>query len=151
MNVRNTTVGAVASAAAITAVIVAATGTSAIAGASLNHYRSLTAAAPQVAGTSGWQGEYTYMVPSGATTLLFHYPCPSGLYAESGAFQDVAGNGPGRSAPYADFHDWGWPALVWNGPNWGVNYGEWLWDFQWPNGLAPGESINFDVYCTNVR
>jgi len=149
VNVRNTTVGAVASAAAIAAAIVAATGTSAIAGASPNHYRSLTAAAPQVAGKSGWQGEYSYTVPTGATTLQFHYPCPSGLYAESGAFQDVA---PGRSDKGAmDFHLWGWPALVWNAPNYGVNYGEWIWDFMWPNGLQSGESINFDVYCTKVR
>ncbi len=71
---RNTIVGAVAAAAAIAVATVAATGALATAGTSHKANRSVTAAAPQVAGGVGWQGEYAYNVPAGETSVLVHYP-----------------------------------------------------------------------------
>jgi hypothetical protein len=132
MKIRYTAVAAAAAAVLLG-------GTSAIARtAPLHHNPSvITASArPQVAGRVGWQGQSLYHVRTGLSGLFFHYPCPSGLVAENGGFSasDTAGT----------------LRLIQSAPWWSLGDNLWMWSFRWPGGAAAGETISFDVYCTNV-
>ncbi|HTZ69582.1 MAG TPA: hypothetical protein VMB71_02935 [Acetobacteraceae bacterium] len=90
-------------------------------------------------GGNGWQTAVTVTVATGTTDQFEHIPCPTGFYAQSGgffAFASAVGNGF---------------ALTGQGPRLDLNppqYGEWAWNFVWPNGGAPaGAQLVFNVLC----
>jgi hypothetical protein len=87
----------------------------------------------------GWQGTYTYDVPTGSVSLFFHYPCPTGQIALDGAYN------LSTSDPSADTI-----LLIGNWPRDDVTplYSEWAWTFTWPSGPSlAGSQISFNVYC----
>jgi hypothetical protein len=88
---------------------------------------------------SGWQPTATYDVPTGLTSLFYHYPCPSGsLRAVSGGF---ATNSIGQTSNFSLGFDG--PRLDESPPS----FHEWGWHFYWPAGAPAGVTINFSVYC----
>ena len=100
----------------------------------------VTASAQAVAkaGASGWQGDYSYAVPTGTGTLFFHYGCPAGFFARSGgALPDAVSQNIVRFISEGPRHDLGTS-----------NYVEWFWLYQWPSGAPAGSTVNFDVNCT---
>jgi hypothetical protein len=132
---RTTTVSAAVTVAAAATAAAVVTLTSAGARTPVPHPRQVSAgpARPAAAGQVGWQGLSAYRVPTGTSTLFFHYSCPGGLIASSGGFQF-------RSGPPT--------ALAGDAPRWDSGYNQWDWFFNWPAGSPAGESIDFDVYCT---
>ncbi len=99
------------------------------------HPNTVTSAGAKASksGKAGWQGTYTYSVPTGTTSLFFHYPCPSKRIAVNGGF-GVNGASPTLvgSAARADITP---------------IYGEWGWTFTFPSGSPSGTTIGFNVYC----
>ncbi len=90
------------------------------------------------AGGSGWQGNYTYSVPTGTGTLFFHYGCAAGFFARSGgANPDAVSQNIVRFIAEGPRHDLG-----------SANLTEWYWLYQWPNGAPAGSTVQFDVNCT---
>ncbi|MBV9570984.1 MAG: hypothetical protein JO056_07075 [Alphaproteobacteria bacterium] len=84
------------------------------------------------AGGKGWQGFFTYNVPTGTTALFFHYPCPAGLTPVSGGINP---NSPAST---------GMRLLG----NYNRGNGEWGWLTSWDSGAAAGSQIGYDVYCS---
>ena len=86
-----------------------------------------------------WQQASTYSVPSGTTSLFYHYPCPSRLpVVVNGGFNS---NSAGQSSTFT---------LGYNGPRMDEsppNFGEWGWHFNWPGGAPSGIVLTFTVYC----
>jgi len=97
----------------------------------------LAGAAHAKSGGVGWQGVYTYTVPTGWPNGFFTYDCPAGLVARSGAF-----------FPNPTFQARGINLGV-NGPRIdGGNYNAWGLEYNIPGGAPAGQTILFDVYCT---
>jgi hypothetical protein len=94
-----------------------------------------------VTGRAGWQGAFTYSVPTGLQHGFFAYNCPSNLIARSGGF----------------FPD---PTLQSQGIDLGVNgprvdlgasgYVVWGFEYNIPGGAPAGTTILFDVDCTKA-
>lgn len=88
---------------------------------------------------SGWQTPSTFAVPTGETSLFYHYPCPSnaGVVWNGGYSMNSIGQ---TSEVYLGF----------NGPRLDespVSYAEWGWHFYWPGGAPAGITITFNVFC----
>ena len=98
---------------------------------------SAPASAHAKPGKVGWQGAFTYSLPTGSGGVFFHYPCPSGLVARSGAWSV---NSPGQAAV----------RVVGEGPRWDQNYTEWFSTLLWAGGAPSGVQITYDVYCTRT-
>ena len=134
----------IASIVVISAITVAGLGLSA-ASASTHHAAKATpkmivASAPLAkSGKAGWQGEYTYDMPAGYSSLFFHYSCPTGRIAVSGGFNIAT------TDPSADTI-----SLIGNQPRTDITplYSQWGWTFVWPGTVSPsGGQISFNVDC----
>ena len=87
----------------------------------------------QPSAAKGWQGQTTYNVPTGETSLFFHYPCaPSASTPVSGAIS------PNPAA-------YGGMSLI---GNYNRGNGEWGWLTTWSAGAPAGSQITYDVYCS---
>ncbi len=100
------------------------------------------AASPATAktGTNGWQTPSSLTVPTGLGDQFVHIACPKGFSVQNGAF--FAANGAAIGNGFT---------LTGQGPRLDLNppeYGEWAWNFIWPNGGAPaGTQLIFNVLC----
>ncbi len=88
---------------------------------------------PPVAGGKGWQGQSTFNVTTGTTSLFVHYPCPSS------APTPVSGGINPNPAAY--------PSMSLIG-NYNRGNGEWGWLTTWSSGAPAGSQIVYDVYCS---
>jgi hypothetical protein len=99
---------------------------------------SASAVAPTIITGQGWQGDFVYTVPTGASGLFFHYGCPNGLTPDAGKFV------VGFSDPAANTVH-----LIGEGIRTDINSHEWQWNINWFGGGSPaGAQITFNVHCS---
>jgi hypothetical protein len=91
-------------------------------------------------GSTGWQATFTFTVPTGTPDLFEHLSCPTGYSVQNGAYFALNAATTGNGF-----------ALTGQGPRLDLTppqYGEWAWNFVWPNGgAAAGSQIVFNVLC----
>ena len=95
---------------------------------------------PSIVGGQGWQADYTYTVPTGASGLFFHYPCPGTLKPDAGKFVVDYGD-PAANTVH----------LIGEGLRTDISSHEWQWNINWFGGGSPaGAQITFNVHCSRT-
>jgi hypothetical protein len=102
---------------------------------------SLTAShADAKTGSTGWQTPTVVDITAGAADKFLHMACPTGYSVQNGAYFALTEASIGNGF-----------ALTGQGPRLDLTpaqYGEWAWNFVWPNGGAPaGTQLVFNVLC----